>query len=68
MRTGILPRIALIVGEGGVRLVSGLGVGLVAALAAAVARVPRVRTAFSCSLLGLTTRPFAVAGRAAYAA
>jgi len=68
MRIGILPRIAFIVGKGGVGLVSGLGIGLIATLAAAVARVPRVRTAFSYSLLGLTTRPFAVTGRAAYAA
>jgi len=65
---GILPRIVFIVGEGGGGLISGLGDRLVAALVAAVALVPRVRTAFSCSLLGLTTRPFAVAGRAAYAA
>jgi len=67
MRIGILPRITFIVGEGGVGLVSGLGVGFITALAAAVAWILRVRTAFSYSLLGLITWLFAVAGRAAYA-
>lgn len=65
---GILPQIALIVGEGGDGLLSGLGAGLAVAFAVAVALVPRVRTALSCSLLGLTTQPFDVDGRAAYAA
>ena len=68
VRLGILLRIALIVGEGGDELLLGLGAGLADALATAVALVPRVRTALSCSLLGLTTWLFDVDERAAYVA